>query len=228
VVPMFHINGWGMAFTSVFAGAKLVLPGAQLDAQSLLRLIDTERVTISGGVPTVWLSVLEALDTNPSRWDVSSVRTLVIGGSAAPETLLRGYEERFGIPVTQAWGMTETTSVATVCTLPHDIRLAPKDVQYAWRVRQGTPMPFVEVRARNEAGLVPWDGRTFGELEDRPLRVRTTGRPTRTVGSPQMAGSGPEILSRSTNADAFRCTIDPRTLCDRAASGSVPSLSRTR
>jgi fatty-acyl-CoA synthase len=167
VVPMFHINGWCLPFAAALAGATLVLPASRLDPASLLRLIASERVTVSAGVPTVWLGVLDALDRAPGAHDVSSVRALVIGGSAVPKALLRGYEERYGITVLQAWGMTETTSIATVCRTPPDLDDAPPEVQYTWRTKQGAPMPFVEVRARTDAGLAPWDGETMGELEVR-------------------------------------------------------------
>src|SRR6266849_6076639 len=90
VVPMFHINGWGIPFTSAFVGANLVLPGPCIEATHLLELIDSERVTLSAGVPTVWLSVLEKLNAGPSAYDVSSLRALVVGGSAVPIALIRG------------------------------------------------------------------------------------------------------------------------------------------
>jgi fatty-acyl-CoA synthase len=167
VVPMFHINGWGLPFGAALAGSALVLPGHRLDASSLLDLIAGERVTLSGGVPTVWLSVLHALDSQPGALDVSSLRTLVVGGSAVPEAMLRGYRERHGIAIRQAWGMTETTSISTVCTLPTVLDRAPADTQSAWLSRQGTPAPFFEIRARGDAGLIPWDGEAMGELEVR-------------------------------------------------------------
>ena len=167
VVPMFHINGWGLPFTAVHVGAKLVLPGSRLAAVDLLELIAREKVTLSAGVPTVWLSVLHALAAQPGVHDVSSLHTLVIGGSAVPESLLRGFEEQHGITVKQAWGMTETTSLATVCSLPADLEGRPADAQDEWRARQGLPMPFVEIRARGADGLVPWNGETMGELEVR-------------------------------------------------------------
>jgi len=167
VVPMFHINGWGLPFGAALSGATLVLPGHRLDASSLLDLIANERVTLSGGVPTVWLSVLHALDAQPGAIDVSSLRTLVVGGSAVPEAMLRGYRERYGISIRQAWGMTETTSISTVCTLPPALDRTSADTQYAWLSRQGVPAPFFEIRARGDEGLVPWDGVAMGELEVR-------------------------------------------------------------
>ena len=167
IVPMFHINGWGLPFGAALAGAALVLPGHRLDASSLLGLIASERVTVSGGVPTVWLGVLHALDAQPAGLDVSSLRTLVVGGSAVPEAMLRGYRERYGISIRQAWGMTETTSISTMCTLPTALDQKSSDTQYAWLSRQGTPAPFFEIRARGDAGFIPWDGVAMGELEVR-------------------------------------------------------------
>jgi len=174
VVPMFHINGWCLPFAAALAGATLVLPGSRLDPDALLRLIASEGVTVSAGVPTVWLGVLHALDRAGEAYDVSTLRKLVIGGSGVPKALLRGYQERYGITVMQAWGMTETTSIATVCTTPPELDESPTDAQYNWRTKQGTPMPFVEVRARTDSGaLVPWDGETMGELEVRGPAVAT-------------------------------------------------------
>ena len=173
LVPMFHIAGWGLPFAAVHVGAKLVLPGPCVDAESLLDLIEAERVTVSAGVPTVWLDVLLALDSCPGARDVSSIRTLVVGGSALPKALVRGYRERHGVSVMQAWGMTETTSLATVCPLPPDLETAPVERQDEWRTKQGLPMPFVEIRARGAEGLVPWDGETMGELEVRGATVAT-------------------------------------------------------
>ncbi len=167
VVPMFHINGWGLPFAAALAGARLVLPGPRLDATSLLDLVASERVTLSGGVPTIWMSVLHAMDSGTAAADVRSLRALAVGGSAVPPAMLRGYKERYGVDVIQAWGMTETASVSTVCTLPASLAEAPADEQYRWLARQGTPLPFVEIRARGEQGLVPWDGETMGELEIR-------------------------------------------------------------
>ena len=171
VVPMFHINGWGLPFAAALVGARLVLPGPSLDPRSLLELITSERVTLSAGVPTVWLGVLHALDNQSCTGDLTSLRALAIGGSAAPPALMRGYQERYGVRVVHAWGMTETAAVATVCALPADMDDATLDAQYAWRAKQGTPLPFIEIRARGDAGLVPWDGQTMGELEVRGITV---------------------------------------------------------
>ena len=172
VVPMFHINGWGMAFAACLAGARLVLPNRYLDAESLLELIAAERVTVSGGVPAVWLAVLRELERG-AAFDVSSLRALLVGGSAAPPALIRGFE-RLGVPVLHAWGMTETTALATVVSLPPDLADGDTAARDRARLTQGRPLPFVEIRARSEDGLVPWDGETMGELEVRGPTVATS------------------------------------------------------
>jgi fatty-acyl-CoA synthase len=167
VVPMFHINGWCLPFTAALVGAKLVLPNRMLEAGSLLELIAGEGVTLSAGVPTVWLGVLDELERRGTAAEVASLRTLVIGGASVPRTLVQGYAQR-GVTVLQAWGMTETTALATVSTLPPELETAAPDAQYGWRTKQGTPMPLIEVQARGDNGvLVPWDGETMGELEVR-------------------------------------------------------------
>ncbi|MHB1835130.1 MAG: long-chain fatty acid--CoA ligase [Solirubrobacteraceae bacterium] len=167
VVPMFHVNAWGMIYTAAMAGAGLVLPGPRLDAISLLDLLADERVTITAGVPTVWMAVLAALDAEPQRWDLSALERLMVGGSAVPESLLAGFD-RHGLTIVQAWGMTETSPLASVCRLPADLEQAPDEERYGYRARQGRPLPFVEIRARGEDGeLIPWDDSAMGELEVR-------------------------------------------------------------
>ena len=166
VPSMFHIAGWGLPYIAAFVGAKLVLPGRHLDPASLLDLIETERVTLSAGVPTIWLSVLQALEAGASH-DISSLKTLASGGSAVPEALIRAWDERHGVTLLHIWGMTEMTAGGTIARCPPDLERAPVDRQYEWRAKQGIPNPFYEIRARGEAGIVPWDGRTMGEIEVR-------------------------------------------------------------
>ena len=167
VVPMFHVNAWGLPFTSTLVGAKQVLPGPHLDPESLLEDMSNEKVTITAGVPTIFLGILRKLDENPDSYDLSSVRDMVIGGSAAPEGMIRAFEERHGLRVLHAWGMTETTPLGTVCNLSSLVDDAPEDEQYKVRATQGLPGPFIEVRARGDEGFVPWDGESMGELEIR-------------------------------------------------------------
>ena len=167
VVPMFHVNAWGLPFTATMAGASQVLPGPYLDPPSLLEDLETQKVTFTAGVPTIWMGILAALDKEPNRYDLSRVRAMVVGGSAAPMSMIRGYQERHGLNILHAWGMTETTPLGTVSNLPSDLLDAPADVQYDSRAKQGRASPLVEIRAQGDNGLVPWDGKTMGELEVR-------------------------------------------------------------
>ena len=167
VVPMFHVNGWGLPFSSVMNGANLVLPGPCLDAASLLELCDRERVTFAAGVPTVWLGVLAALDSTPGAYNLKCLRTIMTGGAAAPVSLIQSFEQRHGLRMVHAWGMTEAAPVGSVCWAPSDLDDASLSDRYAYRSKQGPPVPLMEFRARSEHGLVPWDGQTMGELEMR-------------------------------------------------------------
>jgi fatty-acyl-CoA synthase len=167
VVPMFHANAWGMPFTAVMVGAKIVLPGPHLDASSILELFDRERVTITGGVPTVWMGVMQFLDANPGKYDLSAIRAMYVGGSAVPQAMIETFEKKYGLKIFQAWGMTEMAPLGTVARYSCDIEAESDAVKFAYRAKQGRPAPFVEIRARNEDGLVAWDGKTMGELEVR-------------------------------------------------------------
>ncbi|QKT14371.1 long-chain fatty acid--CoA ligase [Rhodococcus sp. W8901] len=167
VVPMFHVNAWGLPYAAALLGARLVLPGPKLDPVSVLDLIEAEKVTMTAGVPTVWMAMLDALDFEPHRWDLRHLDRLIVGGAAAPRSLLEGYD-RHGLTVVQAWGMTETAPVGTVSRLPVDLRETAADEQYAFRARQGVAMPFFDIRARNEDdGFIEWDDVAMGELEVR-------------------------------------------------------------
>ena len=165
VIPMFHANGWGLPYTAALAGAGIVFPGSQLDPASLLELCAGERVSFSAGVPTVWLGVLERLDACPGVYDLSALRTIVIGGAGAPEALVRGLEERHGIRVLTSWGMTEIAPVGTLGRLTPEAEALPPAERQALRLKSGVPGALLELRVRNERGEVPWDGATMGELE---------------------------------------------------------------
>ena len=167
VVPMFHANAWGLPYTATLVGAAQVLPGPFLDPASLLELLRDERVTFTAGVPTVWMGILSALDAAPGAHDLSSLRHMLVGGSAAPEAMIRGFEERHGLHVLHAWGMTEMAPLGTFGHLTAELRERSPDEQFRYRAKQGRPVPFIEVRARGDDGLVPWDGATMGELEVR-------------------------------------------------------------
>src|SRR5215471_4615032 len=171
VVPMFHANAWGFPFTCTLVGAKQVFPGPFLDAESLLEAFEVERVTITAGVPTIWLGILAELDANPGEYDVSALRCMVVGGSAAPQSMIEAFEQRHGLHVLHAWGMTETCPLGSVSDLTSRELALPEDEQYRYRAKQGIPAPFLEIRARGADGLVPWDGETMGELEVRGVWV---------------------------------------------------------
>ena len=167
VVPMFHANAWGAPYSAALVGAKQVLPHRFLDPASMVELIASERVTISAGVPTIWLAILDYLDAHAGEHDLSALKYMTVGGSAAPESMIRAFEERHGLRIMQGWGMTETSPVASFSSdRPHTAATTPTERQQ-YRATAGQPLPFVDIRARGDDGLVPWDGQTMGELEVR-------------------------------------------------------------
>jgi fatty-acyl-CoA synthase len=166
VVPMFHVNAWGLPFSGVMAGCNLVLPGPHLDAVSLLDLFESEQVTVSAGVPTIWSTILRALEEEPKRWQLVPGMRMIVGGSAAPESMIRGFD-RCGLRVLHAWGMTETSPIGTTGNLKQHLRALSSEEQYAYRSKQGLPPAMLEVRAMTDAGPAPWDDETLGELQVR-------------------------------------------------------------
>jgi acyl-CoA synthetase (AMP-forming)/AMP-acid ligase II len=165
-MSMFHANGWGFPYAATMTGSKQVLPGRNLQPEALLDLLESEQVTLTGGVPTIWLAVLNALDCNPGRWKLAPGLRIVVAGSAAPESMFRRFDN-LGVRVIQPWGMTETTPFATVCTPKRQMGNWSDDEIYALRAKQGFAMPFIEIRAVNAMEPIPWDGLTAGELEVR-------------------------------------------------------------
>ena len=166
IVPMFHASAWGFPYSCAFAGATQVFPGPYLDAESLLQLFESEKVTQTAGVPTVMMSVLNVLDTDPHKYKLC-LRSIAIGGSAAPRFLVKSFDERYGIKVLHAWGMTETSPLGSTAVITTKMEKATKEEQYDYCMKQGLPSPFVEIRGSNELGFIPWDGSTMGELEVR-------------------------------------------------------------
>jgi len=163
VVPMFHANAWGFPFTATFAGAKQVMPGRHLTGAALAELIETERVSLTAGVPTVWNLVLAHLRKHPR--DIRSLHTMIVGGSAAPLALLRAWKEEQGVTITHAWGMTETSPVGCCSRLRTPTLAEPEDAQLLARKKQGIPVPGVEVKIEGDGGEeLPADGEAVGEL----------------------------------------------------------------
>jgi fatty-acyl-CoA synthase len=163
VVPMFHANAWGIPYASVLTGAGLVMPGSDLSAPALAGLVESERVTITAAVPTIWMDLLRHADEHSP--DLSSLRLVICGGSAVPLSLMQQFEERHGVRILQAWGMTETSPLGSVARPPEGV-----DEAEHWRCRatQGRPASLVEARLVRDGGEeVPWDGKSTGELEVR-------------------------------------------------------------
>lgn len=163
VVPMFHINAWCIPYAAPIAGAKLVLPGPKLDGQSLYELMESEAVTISAGVPTIWQALLAHVEQNGLRF--STMRRTAVGGSAMPQALIAKFLDTYGVDVRHGWGMTETTAVATMGTLmPKCADWTPQE-RHALLARQGKSVFGVEIKVVDETGAtVPRDGSTQGEL----------------------------------------------------------------
>jgi fatty-acyl-CoA synthase len=166
LVPMFHANAWGVPYGATMNGSKQVMPGRNLQPEALLDLIQQEQVTLVGGVPTIWLTILNALDREPGRWKLPGGLRVFVGGAAAPESMIRRLD-KLGVRLIHGWGMTETTPVATACTLKPEMEAWSEDERYVLRARQGLPLPFIETRAVDDQVEVPWDGETAGELEVR-------------------------------------------------------------
>jgi fatty-acyl-CoA synthase len=163
VVPMFHANAWGIAFGGPAAGSKLVMPGARMDGPAIYELLETEGVTFSAAVPTVWQGLLNHLRENNLK--LSTVKRVLIGGAAVPESMIRAFHDEFGVEVLQGWGMTETSPIGTLSNMTPELAALPFEEQLKWRVKQGTPPLGVELKLKNYAGQdMPHDGSTYGRL----------------------------------------------------------------
>jgi fatty-acyl-CoA synthase len=166
VAPMFHANAWGVPYTCVMAGAKLLLCGPNVEPIGLLDWMAEERVTFAGGVPTVWIGVLDTLEKNPGRWKFDWPVRIACAGTAPPLELIRRLD-CFGLRILHLWGMTETTPLATTSRLKTNMLDWPEEQKYEARAKQGWPVPFVELRTMRPEGEAPWDGETPGEIEVR-------------------------------------------------------------
>ncbi|WP_338799130.1 3-(methylthio)propionyl-CoA ligase [Acidovorax sp. DW039] len=166
VVPMFHVNAWGIPYGAAMVGAKLVLPGPNLDGRSVYELIEGEGVTLALGVPTVWQMLLNHADANDLRF--TSLRRTVIGGAACPMAMLTRFQNHYGVEVLHCWGMTETSPLGTVSSLRGLHVRQPLEVQNKVRMKQGRPVFGIDLRIIDgERKELPWDGKSAGDLEVR-------------------------------------------------------------
>lgn len=166
VVPLFHANSWSLAYSAPMTGAKLVMPGAKLDGPSLLELLESEGVTLTAAVPTVWLGLLQHLETTGAS--LSTLKRVVIGGSACPRAMTEAFETKYGVTVSHAWGMTEMSPIGSFCSIKPAYAHLEGDALYDLKVKQGHPPFTVEFRLTDDAGVdQPWDGATQGRLKVR-------------------------------------------------------------
>ncbi|HKS41664.1 MAG TPA: long-chain fatty acid--CoA ligase [Blastocatellia bacterium] len=162
IVPMFHANAWGLPYSGWMAGADFIMPSRFLQAEFVCKLIMAERPTFAGAVPTIWNDVLRYTDTNPV--DFSSLRMVICGGSAVPRSLMERFQDRFGVRIIQAWGMTETSPLAAVSYPPKG---SAASEEFDWRTKNGRVKPGVEIRITDGDQVLPWDNKAVGEIEIR-------------------------------------------------------------
>ena len=163
VVPMFHVNAWGIPYSAAMTGAKLVFPGPALDGKSVYELIEAEKVTFAAGVPTVWQMLLGHM--KPANLRFSALKRTVIGGSACPPAMIDAFRDDYGVDVLHAWGMTEMSPLGTLCTLKNKHLNLPPEAQMKLRLKQGRSIFGVDMKIVNDAGeSLPHDGKTYGDL----------------------------------------------------------------
>ena len=163
VVPMFHVNAWGIPYSAALTGAKLVFPGPALDGKSVYELIESEKVTYAAGVPTVWQMLLNHMKAGDLNF--STLRRTVIGGSACPPAMIKAFNDDYGVEVLHAWGMTEMSPLGTLCTLKNKHDGLDADEKMKIRVKQGRAIFGVDMKIVDDAGKeLPWDGKTYGDL----------------------------------------------------------------
>jgi len=166
VVPLFHANGWSLAFSTPMVGATFVLPGAKMDGASIYELLDTYKVTFTAAVPTVWLMLLQHMEANNLK--LPYLKRVVIGGSACPRAMTEKFENNYGVEVIHAWGMTEMSPLGSLCTMKPDYAGLTGAARLDLQQTQGHPPFGVEMKITDDNGRVlPWDGKTFGRLKVR-------------------------------------------------------------
>jgi acyl-CoA synthetase (AMP-forming)/AMP-acid ligase II len=203
VVPMFHVNAWSLPYSCTMTGAKMVFPGPHLDGKSLHELFEAEGVTMSAGVPTVWLGLLNYMKEKKLRF--STLKNVVIGGSACPPAMIRAFQDDYGVQVLHAWGMTEMSPLGTAGTLKAAQLKLGKEERYQLQNKQGRAIFGVDYRIVDENGKeLPWDGKAFGDLQVRgPWVIKS-----------YFKGEGGDPLRKDEDGAAWFptgdvCTIDP-------------------
>ena len=199
VVPMFHANSWGLAFACPMRGAKMVMPGAKLDGASIYELLESEKVNFTAAVPTVWLMLLAYLQKEGKR--LSTLKNVVIGGSACPPAMIKTFEEDYGVSVRHAWGMTEMSPLGSTSAVKPEFADRPHEEVLKVKAKQGFAPFGVEMRIVDGAdNELPWDGKKFGRLKVRGLAVVKS----------YFRGEGGEILDKDGFFDTGDvATIDP-------------------
>jgi 3-(methylthio)propionyl---CoA ligase len=163
VVPMFHVNAWGLPYSAAMTGCKMVFPGPAMDGKSIFELIENEKVTFAAGVPTVWQMMLAHMQANQLRF--STLKRTVIGGSACPPAMITAFNDVYGVEVLHAWGMTEMSPLGTVCTLKNKHDDLPEADKMKIRLKQGRGIFGVDMKIVDPDGKeLPWDGKAFGDL----------------------------------------------------------------
>ncbi len=206
VVPMFHVNAWGLPYSAAAIGCKLVFPGGQLDGKSVYELLESERVTFAAGVPTVWQMLLAHMGANGLR--LPALKRTVIGGSACPPAMITAFREQYGVEVLHAWGMTELSPLGTLCTLKNKHLALPEEEQMKIRLKQGRAIFGIDMKIVDADGReLPWDGVTQGELMVRgPWVVRDYYRSDKP--SPLVDGWFPTGDVATIDADGFMQITD--------------------
>ncbi len=199
VVPMFHANSWSLAFSCPMKGAKMVMPGAKLDGASVYELLESEKVTFTAAVPTVWLMLLDYLRKNNLK--LSTLKMVGIGGSACPPAIIRAFEEDYGVEVRHAWGMTEMSPVGSTGAMKPAVAHLPREQILALKAKQGWAPFGVEMKITDDQNRdLPWDGVTFGHLKVAGFAVAKS----------YFKGEGGEILDENGFFDTGDvATIDP-------------------
>jgi fatty-acyl-CoA synthase len=189
IVPMFHANAWCVPFAGVMNGSTQLFGGPNPQPRDIIEIVHNERVTLVGAVPTVWIAIQAILEKEP-QWDISSIRCIPIGGSAAPKSLLELFDKKYGAFMLHAWGMTEMTPLGTVCRPRSYTDSLPEEERYNIRAKQGAPVAGVDMRIVDDAGKVqPWDGKSVGEIQVRGPWI-TSGYYNNPAGAAQFTEDG--------------------------------------